>query len=500
MASKSIRPASFVAALLGVAGVGAVENGLARTPQMGWNNWNTFACEVSESLLLDTSSLLIEYGLRDLGYNYVVLDDCWSKGRGDDGYQIVDDDKFPRGMKSVSDKLHKQGLLFGMYSSAGEMTCARYPGSLDYEIQDANSFAEWGVDYLKYDNCYHMGRFGTPKITFDRYNDMAKALKATGRDVLYSLCNWGEDYVHTWGPSIANSWRISGDIYDSFARPDALCACVDPNDPHCVAPGTHCSVLSIINKVAPYTDRALPGGWNDLDMLEVGLGGQTEEEYKAHFSMWAALKSPMLLGNDLREMDATTLSIVNNPAIIAIGQDPRGKAVMRISRNTSVAKDEFDVGETQVWSGPLANGDQVVIFLNVADEDLQMSASLEEIFVMDGVHGTAPQNKQDWAIHDLWSNGHSRMTKVNAEEILAAEVGEARAQILHRQRVYNATETPYADGIAAGDSRLFGEKVGTVSAGGRITVPVARHAAKVFRLRALNGESKTRKSLVKQEL
>lgn len=161
------------------------------------NNWNTFACDVSEDLLLETSQLLIDYGLRDLGYNYVVLDDCWSRGRGDDGYLIVDEAKFPNGMLAVSDRLHDKDLLFGMYSSAGELTCARYAGSLDYETQDAKSFASWGVDYLKYDNCYHMGRFGTPIVSFNRFNEMAKALKATGRSILYSLCSWGEDYVHT---------------------------------------------------------------------------------------------------------------------------------------------------------------------------------------------------------------------------------------------------------------------------------------------------------------
>ena len=161
------------------------------------NNWNTFACDVSEDLLLETSQLLIDYGLRDLGYNYVVLDDCWSRGRGDDGYLIVDEAKFPNGMIAVSDRLHDKDLLFGMYSSAGELTCARYAGSLDYETQDAKSFASWGVDYLKYDNCYHMGRFGTPIVSFNRFNEMAKALKATGRSILYSLCSWGEDYVHT---------------------------------------------------------------------------------------------------------------------------------------------------------------------------------------------------------------------------------------------------------------------------------------------------------------
>ncbi|KAH0282578.1 hypothetical protein KCU62_g9634, partial [Aureobasidium sp. EXF-3399] len=354
----------IIHAFVFMAAVSAVENGLARTPQMGWNNWNTFACDVSEPLLLETSRIMIDTGLRDLGYNYVVLDDCWSEKRGADGYLAVDESKFPNGMKSVADSLYDDNFLFGMYSSAGEYTCARYPGSLDHEEQDAESFAPWRVDYLKYgehpsrlykskttiaegvkDNCYHMGRMGTPLISFNRYNEMAKALKETGRSILYSLCSWEEDFVHTWGGSIANSWRVSGDIYDSFARPDELCGCGDATNPHCIAPGTHCSVLAILNKVAPYIDRGMPGAWNDLDMLEVGLGGMSDEEYKAHFAMWAALRSPMLLGNDLRAMSAKTLSIVNNPAIIAISQDPCGRPVHRVSRNTTVAKDQFGIGK-----------------------------------------------------------------------------------------------------------------------------------------------------------
>ena len=249
----------------------AVNNGLARTPQMGWNNWNSLGCDVSESLLLDTSKTLLDTGLKDVGYQYVVLDDCWQDGRGADGYIRADLKKFPSGMKGVADKLHQMGFLYGMYSSAGEMTCARYEGSLDHEVEDATSFASWDVDYLKYDNCYHMGRFGYPEVSFNRYNKMWKALNATGHPILYSLCSWGEDYVHTWGMSIANSWRVSGDIYDHFNRPDALCSCDDPRDPHCVAPGTHCSVMNIINRVSSYVDRGQYGGWNDLDMVSLCL-------------------------------------------------------------------------------------------------------------------------------------------------------------------------------------------------------------------------------------
>ncbi|KAM0253863.1 hypothetical protein ACHAQJ_007147 [Trichoderma viride] len=485
---------------LSASGVRAATNGLARTPQMGWNNWNTFACSVSSPLLLNTAKLLTEYGLQDLGYRYVVLDDCWSSGRDDNGKLVADTDKFPDGMGAVADALHEQGFLFGMYSSAGEMTCARYAGSLDYEEADAQSFADWGVDYLKYDNCYHMGRFGTPLISFNRFNEMAKAIKKTGRSILYSLCSWGEDYVHTWGGSIANSWRISGDIYDSFARPDDLCSCTNAADPACIAPGTHCSVLAIINKVAPYIDRGLPGGWNDLDMLEVGHGGMTEEEYKAHFSMWAALKSPLLLGNDLRTMTASSLAIINNPAIIALNQDPRGRAIQRISRDLDVPKDRHGVGEAQVWSGPLANGDQVVIFFNAANEDLDMAASLEDVFIMDGV-GTAPQIQQDWAVHDLWGSSGSRMGSHDAQALLDAKGPDARRTLLQTKLDwYNATELPYAQGLSRRDPRLFGERIGVVEAGGEIKVRVQRHSAKVFRLQSVSGQDSTRKSLLKDEL
>jgi len=178
------------------------------------NNWNSLGCDVSESLLLDTSEVLVDSGLRDVGYTYVVLDDCWSDGRDENGYLRVDKKKFPSGMSFVADQIHREGLLYGMYSSAGEMTCARYgisiysqlivdqtdaavAGSLDFEENDAKSFASWGVDYLKYDNCYHLGRFGTAQITFNRYKVMWDALNSTGRPILYSLCNWGEDYPHT---------------------------------------------------------------------------------------------------------------------------------------------------------------------------------------------------------------------------------------------------------------------------------------------------------------
>lgn len=217
----------------------AVNNGLSRTPALGWNNWNSLGCDVSADLLLETASKLVTLGLKDVGYEYTVLDDCWSDGRDDNGRLKVDLTRFPDGMQSVAAKIHEHGLLFGMYSSAGHMTCARFEGSLDHEESDAQTFADFDVDYLKYDNCYSQGRAGSADSTFRRYDKMAKALNATGRPILYSLCNWGEDFVMSWGVSIANSWRISGDIYDSFSRPDDRCSCTakDPSSPWCVAPG-----------------------------------------------------------------------------------------------------------------------------------------------------------------------------------------------------------------------------------------------------------------------
>lgn len=460
---------------------------------MGWNNWNSFGCDVSEKLLLDTSAQLVHLGLRDLGYQYVVLDDCWQdpKGRDGTGKLQVDYSKFPNGLNAISEHLHGLGLKYGMYSSAGEMTCARFQGSLDHEGDDAQSFADWGVDMLKYDSCYHMGRVGTPTASFNRFKAMADALKATGRNILFNLCNWGEDLVHTWGMSISNSWRITGDIYDSFTRPDDLCGCstLPLGATNCIAPGTHCSVLFILNKVAPFADRSIPGGWSDLDMLEVGQGGMTDDEYKAHFALWAALKSPLFLGNDLRSMSAAALSIVNNPAIIALSQDPHGRSATRVRRETQdVAKDEWGVGELHIWAGHLANGDQVVILLNAGGQDTDMSVSLAEIFIPFGPGGSAPHVKFDWAIHDLWAH---RMPQDTAEALLAAREASERNAILKHADWYNATEMPYAEGLAREDPRLFGEKIGVVEAGGVLSARVKRHAAEVYRLRRVAREGET---------
>jgi alpha-galactosidase len=474
--------------LLFISTISALNNGLARTPQMGWNNWNSLGCQVSQSLLLETSNALIASGLRDVGYKYVILDDCWSDGRDEDGHLRVNQDKFPKGMKWLAGELHAKGLLYGMYSSAGVMTCARYEGSLDHEEEDAMSFASWNVDYLKHDNCFNNGRFGLPQISFDRFSRMSKALNATDRPMLYSLCNWGEDYVHTWGHTIANSWRMTGDIYDHFNRPDAFCPCQDPADPHCRNPGERCSVMNILNRVAPLVGIGYKGGWLDLDMLEVGHGGMTDDEYTAHFSMWAAMKSPLVIGADIRHLDAKALTILNNPAVIAVNQDPLGRSAVQVQRDLNVKKDRYGQGETQIWSGPLWPNDQVVIFLNAADEDLDMSATLADIFVYEGPEGSAPQARQTFDIYDLWAG---RMDDSIAEQLLA---GNGK----HAKDWYNSTETSYQAGLQAGDRRLLGTKIGMV--GGKtsdITVRVPRHRVKMYRLRGK--EPTTRKYVIEKD-
>lgn len=248
--------------------------------------------------------------------------------------------------------------------------------------------------------------------------------------------------------------------------------------------------MNILNKVAPYVDRGFKGAWNDLDMLEVGLGGMSDDEYKAHFSMWAAVKSPLLIGADLRKLPTNALTILNNPAVIAISQDPLGHSAGRISRDFNVKKDKYGQGETQIWSGPLWPHDQVVIFLNGADEDLEMSATLSEIFTHEGPEGSAPQTKQQFEVHDLWAN---RMSDSTAEEILAGN-----SQYL--KSWYNSTETSYQSGLEAGDERLLGKHVGSVGPKDpELKAMVPRHGVMMYRLRSVD-DAAPRYALRKDEL
>lgn len=276
-----------------------------RTPPMGWNSWNTFGPSIDEKIVKETADLMVESGLLEAGYDYLVIDDCWSeKQRDKNGRLVPDKNKFPNGMKAVADYVHSKGLKFGMYSCDGSMTCAGFPGSFDYEFIDAATFAEWGVDYLKYDNCFKPQDQQGHLL----YRRMGLALANCGRDICFSACNWGVDNVKTWIKSTGSHlWRSTGDINDSWA-----------------------SVKDITKQQLQYIDSNGQGCFNDMDMLIVGMRGNgnvavagcTDEEYRTHFSIWAFFNSPLMIGCDVRNMDDATKEILMNKEIIAINQDP----------------------------------------------------------------------------------------------------------------------------------------------------------------------------------
>ncbi|MEV6162752.1 NPCBM/NEW2 domain-containing protein [Streptomyces sp. NPDC052052] len=278
------------------------DNGLALTPPMGFNNWNSTHCraEFDESMVKGIADIFVAKGLKDAGYQYVNLDDCWAKPqRNADGKLEADPVRFPNGIEAVADYVHARGLKLGIYTSAGTKTCdsVGLPGALGHEYSDAQQFADWGVDYLKYDNCNNQGV--DAKL---RYTTMRDALAATGRPIVYSICEWGQNQPWEWAADVGNLWRTTGDINDSWS-----------------------SMLSIMKQNLPLAAAAGPGHWNDPDMLEVGNGGMTDTEYRTHFSMWSMMAAPLLIGSDLRKATAETFEILSNREVIAVDQDPLGK-------------------------------------------------------------------------------------------------------------------------------------------------------------------------------
>jgi len=285
-----------------LAHVVGLDNGLGGTPQMGWNSWNHFACNIDEDIVKATALAIANGPLKKAGYNYVNLDDCWQLTRNSTGFIQEDPKKFPSGIKYLADYVHSLGLLFGLYSDAGTKTCGGRPGSLHFEKQDAASYASWNVDYLKYDNCYDDGT--APEV---RYPVMRDALNATGRPIFFSMCEWGVNDPAVWARAVGNSWRTTGDISDKWS-----------------------SMINILRLNDKWASFAGPGGWNDPDMLEVGNGGMTTTEYRAHFSLWALIKSPLLVGCDVRNMTNATIEILTNQEVIAISQDPLGVQGRRV--------------------------------------------------------------------------------------------------------------------------------------------------------------------------
>jgi len=346
------RVALVIAALGLLAGAGslqALDNGLARTPPMGWNSWNKFACNVSEDLIKQAADAMVSSGMKDAGYQYVVIDDCWQEDRDAQGNIIADAKRFPAGIKAVADYVHAKGLKFGIYSDAGTGTCQNRPGGRGYEFQDARQYAAWGVDYLKYDWCNH-----STQDSQASYSIMRDALKKSGRPIVFSLCEWGSTKPWLWARDVGNLWRSTGDIsdkWDTGNRKDDL------------------GVVQILDLQDGLQSYAGPGHWNDPDMLEVGNGGMSVTEYRAHFSMWCLLAAPLMAGNDIRSMSADIREILTNKEVIAIDQDALGREGHRVKRAAGL----------EVWSKQLADGGRAVALLNRTGAEAEITVAWTDI-------------------------------------------------------------------------------------------------------------------------
>jgi alpha-galactosidase len=315
-------------------------------------------------LIKEVADALVSTGMRDAGYSYVVIDDCWQVGRDAEGNIIPDPQRFPSGMKALADYVHAKGLKFGIYSDAGTQTCAKRPGSRGYEFQDARQYAAWGVDYLKYDWCST-----TTQNAQASYSIMRDALAQTGRPIVFSLCEWGTAKPWLWARDVGNLWRTTGDIQD----------CWD-----CKRDWGGMGVVHIIDLQDGLESYAGPGHWNDPDMLEVGNGGMTATEYRAHFSLWCILAAPLIAGNDVRHMSPETAEILLNREVIAVDQDALGLQGRRVRRES----------EGDVWAKQLADGGRAVVLLNRSKAAREMSVNWTEI---------GYPNELSASVRDLWA-------------------------------------------------------------------------------------------------
>jgi len=340
----------------------ALENSLALTPPMGWNSWNRFGCNVTEDLVKSAADALVSSGMKDAGYEYVVIDDCWQVRRDAAGNIVADAKTFPSGIKALADYVHSQGLKFGIYSDAGTMTCAKRPGSRGHEYQDALQYAAWGVDYLKYDWC----NTGTENAQA-AYSTMRDALKTAGRPIVFSLCEWGSNKPWLWATDVGNLWRTTGDISDCWECKKG-----------------RLSFAQILDLQVGLETYAGPGHWNDPDMLEVGNGGMTTAEYRSHFSLWCILAAPLMAGNDLKSMSPEIKEILTNKEVIAVDQDPLGMQGRRVRKN----------GDSEVWAKQMKDGSRAVVLLNRGDSNFEISVYWEDLGYP--AHLSA-------AVRDLWA-------------------------------------------------------------------------------------------------
>lgn len=372
------------------------------TPPMGWNSWNTYGENINEQLIFETADRMAQSGLLGCGYEYLVIDDCWSlRERDANGRLVADPEKFPHGMKAVADYVHGKGLKFGMYSCAGNMTCAGYPGSFEHEFIDAATFAEWGVDFLKYDYCYH-----SPLIPGEYlYRRMGLALENCGRDILFSACSWGADETHEWiKTSAASMWRSTGDIVDTWESIKDLAAQQ--------------------KKLHPFNGL---GCFNDMDMLVVGMHGKgnvglkgcTDIQYRTHFSLWAFLGSPLMIGCDIRDMSQETYATLTNAEIIGINQDPA-------CRQPYLLKGFWHHDNLIAYAKNLAGGDIAIGLFNMSGDKANASFNLDEL----GLPGSTGKTL---LATEIWTHKQAAVKNANISwELAPYDCAVFRAKVVDR--------------------------------------------------------------------
>lgn len=349
---------------------------LAKTPPMGWNTWNTFGSNINEELVMQAADAFIDNGLKESGYEYIVIDDCWSlKERDKTGMLLCDREKFPGGMKHLADYIHSKGLKFGMYSCAGTHTCAGYPGSFEHEFEDAATFAEWGVDYLKYDYCYKPDKIPGELL----YKRMGAALRNCGRDILFSACNWGFDEVYHWiRASGAHMFRSGSDILDNWESIKNIALAQIGKE--CYS-GTYC-----YNDM----DMLVAGMYGRGDNSAVALGGCTDTEYRSHFSFWAMMNSPLMIGCDIRSMNEETVRILTNRDLIAINQDEEARGAYCIRQWNNPEK-------VMAFVKLLSNGDFGIGMFNFSDTASEMSLQFWDI-------GLSAAAGKGLSLYDCWEH------------------------------------------------------------------------------------------------
>ena len=352
---------------------------------MGWNSWNHFACNVNEQTIRETADAMVASGMRDAGYRYVVIDDCWQVARDAKGALVADPQRFPHGIKALADYVHSKGLLFGIYTDAGTNTCQGRPGTLGHEEQDARTFAAWGVDYVKEDWC-HAQHLDAPT----QYAKFRDALMRTGRPIVLSICEWGSNQPWEWAPRVGNLWRTTDDIEDTWS-----------------------SMLDNLDQSAEHATAAGPGAWNDPDMLEVGNGGMTDQEYRAHFSLWAIMAAPLIAGNDLRDMSAATIATLTNREVIAVDQDSLGAQGILVWERPP---------ELQVWAKPLRDGSRAIALLNRSSAPARITAYFDRA----GIRSDSAQLRDLWSHKDLGRFGRQFADTVPAHGVLLVRATPVR--------------------------------------------------------------------------